>query len=85
MAKIVYVLGALCSLLCSVLLLRHYLRSHQRLLLWSGLCFAGLTATNVVVFIDLVAFPEIDLHIVRHSLTAVSLGLLVFGLVWEER
>lgn len=43
MAATVYVLGALTTLLCAVLLLRAYGVVRQRLLLWSGLCFTGLT------------------------------------------
>jgi hypothetical protein len=54
-------------------------------LFWSALCFGGLTATNILVFIDLVAVPEADLHLLRWGITAVSLGLQVFGLVWESK
>jgi hypothetical protein len=85
MAETVYILGALSSLLCAVLLFRHYLVSRTQLLFWSALCFGGLTATNVLVFIDLVAVPEADLHLLRWGITAVSLGLQVFGLVWESK
>ena len=41
MAAAVYVLCALTSLACAVLLLRAYLRRKVRLLLWSGLGFVG--------------------------------------------
>jgi len=84
-AATVYALGAFSSLLCAALLLRYYSRSQQRLLLWSGLSFIGLTMTNILLFIDLIAVPDIDLHILRYCITAGSLCLLVFGLVWEER
>ena len=60
-ALAVYLLGALVSLLCAVLLLRGYSRSRTRLLFWSGLCFVGLTLSNGLVFVDLVVIPHIDL------------------------
>jgi hypothetical protein len=68
MAEAVYLLSSLTSLTCTVLLLRGYLRSRVRLLLWSSLCFLGLTFSNVLLFIDLVVVPGINL---RH------------GVVWQ--
>lgn len=85
MAPIVYILGALTTLLCMVLLLRGYLRGRQKLLLWSGLCFAGLTASNTLVFIDLVVFPNtVDLHLWRQSTAAAGMLVLLFGLIWHS-
>ena len=49
---IVYGLCVVTSALCAVLLLRGYARSRVPLLLWSGLCFIGLTLNNVLLFID---------------------------------
>ncbi len=84
MAAIVYILGALTTLLCAVLLLRAYGAVRQRLLLWSGLCFAGLTISNVLLFIDLVLLPaDVNLHIARLSTAAVSMCALLYGLVRE--
>lgn len=85
MGEVVYILGAASSLLCAGLLLRQFFSSHQKLLLWSALSFLGLTVTNVFVFIDLVTLPEVDLHVLRWSITAASLGLLLFGLIWESK
>jgi hypothetical protein len=48
MAEVVYILGAASTLLCAVLLLRQYRVGRQPLLLWSGLCFCGLTLTNTL-------------------------------------
>lgn len=85
MATIVYILGTLTTLLCAVLLLRGYLRGRKRLLLWSGLCFVGLTLSNALLFIDLELFPTlISLHIPRLSSAAVGMLLLLYGLVWES-
>ena len=49
MGAVVYILGALTTLACTVLLLRGYARTNKRLLLWSGLCFAGLTFSNFLI------------------------------------
>ena len=85
MGPFVYVLGALTTLLCSVLLLRGYLRGRRRLLLWSGLCFAGLTVSNSLLFIDLVLLPvSIDLFMLRLAIAAASMLLLVYGLILES-
>jgi hypothetical protein len=84
-AHAVYLLGALTSLLCASLLLRGYARGRKRLLLWSGLCFAGLAISNAMVFVDLVILPEIDLFPWRLAATAVSMGLLLYGLIWESQ
>jgi hypothetical protein len=82
--SIVYSLGALVSLACSVLLLRGYVRGRQRLLLWSGICFALLTVSNVAVFVDLVVLPQIDFSLVWLVLTVFALAVMIFGLVWES-
>ena len=73
------------TLVCSILLLRAYLRVRNRLLLWSGLCFAGLTVENLLVLADIVVFPEIDLFTYRLAAAAVAISLLLFGLVWERQ
>ena len=85
MAETVYVLGAVCSLMCGVLLLRQYLNAGHKLLLWSTVCFFGLTITNVLVFVDLVIAPDVDLHVLRWSITAASLGVMLVGLIWESK
>lgn len=85
MAAAVYVLCALTCVLCATLLLRSYGRTRVRLLLWSGLCFAGLAASNVFLFADLVVFPAIDLSIWRDLVTLGSMSLLLYGLIWETR
>jgi Family of unknown function (DUF5985) len=85
MAEVVYILGALTTLLCAVLLLRGYKNGRRRLLLWSGLCFVGLTLSNVLLFVDLVLFPtEVSLYPWRLGTAAVAMLLLLYGLVWES-
>jgi len=85
MAPLVYILGALTTLLCAILLLRGYMASRRKLLLWSGLCFSGLTLSNALVFVDLVLFPvTLDLYLLRLATAAVSMLILLYGLIWES-
>jgi hypothetical protein len=85
MAEIVYILGALTTLLCAVMLLRGYRNGRRRLLLWSGLCFAGLTLSNVLLFLDLALLPaQVDLYTWRLGTAAVAMLLLLYGLVFES-
>jgi hypothetical protein len=79
----VYILCALTSLACSILLFRGYRRTGVRLLFWSGLCFTGLALDNVLLYIDLIVVPSTDLTIYRRLPGLVALGLLVFGLIWD--
>lgn len=84
MAQAVYILGALVTLACGVLLMRGFFRSRQRLLLWSGLCFLGLAVSNFLAFLDIVVWPVgIDLYPERLITAAVAMVLLMYGLIWE--
>lgn len=85
MAAAVYILGALTTLACAVLLLRGYGRARRALLLWSGLCFAGLAISNVLIFVDLMIVPQINLYPLRLGTAAVAMLLLLFGLIWENK
>jgi len=84
MSTVVYGLCALTSLLCSGLLLRGYRRSRTRLLLWSGLCFAGFVVKNVLLSVDLRVMPERDLSIIRTLPVLIGLALLIYGMVWDS-
>ena len=78
------VLGALTTLLCAILLLRRYSQVGLGLLLWSGLCFAGLTANYVMLLIDRLVVPDVDLFVLRLLVTAAAMSMLVFGLIWDS-
>lgn len=83
-AAIVYVLCALTALLCAVLLLQAWTRSRLPLLFWSGLCFVGLTASNMILVVDILLLgPEISLLFWRNISALAAVSLLVYGLVWE--
>ena len=83
MAEAVYILCAATSIACAVLLLRAYLRSRARFLLWSGLCFVFLGLNNILLYIDLAVFDDVDMRLVRHAMALTGLLLLVWGLIWD--
>ena len=85
MASVVYALCALTSGLCAVLLLRAYGASRARLLLWSSLSFIGLACNNLLLFLDLVVFPTVDLLLYRSLMAAISVMVLLLGLIWDSR
>lgn len=85
MAKAVYVLCALTSIGCAVLLLRGYMKSRTNLLFWSSLCFIGLALNNILLFVDLVIVPSVNLELLRSGVALAALMVLLFGLIWESR
>jgi hypothetical protein len=84
MAVSIYLLCALTSAVCALLLARAFVQRRVRLLLWTCACFVGLALNNLLVFIDLIIVPEIDLSLPRALVALCGLLPLVFGLVWES-
>jgi Family of unknown function (DUF5985) len=85
MAESVYALCALTSILCAVLLFKGYRASRTRLLFWTSLCFAGLALNNVLLFVDLILVPQIDLFVWRTTVAIAGMSVLLYGLIWESR
>lgn len=85
MSDLVSVLCALTSLACATLLWRGFRRTHARLLLWSALAFAFMTAGNAFLVLDVAVFPALDLSLLRVGAPLVGVACLVYGLVWEGR
>ncbi len=83
MDKVVYILCSITSCACAILLFKGYLRSGMRLLLWSTLCFACLFLGNILVYLDLVIFPDFDFLISRNSATLAGLCVLIYGMIQE--
>jgi hypothetical protein len=81
----VYLLCAATALACTALLLRGYFRTQTRLLLWCGLCFLALTAENIVLYIDVVLYPDVYLLPVRRGVALIGVTALLYGLIWEAR
>jgi Family of unknown function (DUF5985) len=84
MAAAIYTLDALTVLLCTVLLLRAYLYGRYRLLLWSSICFAGLTLNNVLLVFDKLMLPDVDLSPLRSAVALIAMAILLFGMIWDS-
>ena len=82
-AAVVYVLCFITSTGCTLLLLRGFAKSKTRLLLWTGLCFAGMAINNAVLFVDKVLLPKQDLFWPRLLPLLVGVIFLLYGLIWE--
>jgi hypothetical protein len=82
-AAIIYFLCAFTAGLCAWLLLQAWRRGRYRLLLWSGLCFAGLTVNNALLVLDKIAFPAVDLSVPRTLVALLSMMVLLYGLIWD--
>lgn len=84
MDKLIFALCALTSAACAALLLRGWLRTRFALLLWSGLCFVGLATNNVLLVLDKLVFPTVDLSLWRLLAALVGTLLLLAGLILER-
>ena len=84
MLKLLFAACALTAAACAWLLLRQYFQTRFRLLLWSGLCFVGLTVNNVLLILDRLVFLDIDLSLWRLSVALVAMLLLLYGLIIES-
>jgi hypothetical protein len=81
--KFIFAACAVTAMLSAWLLLRAYHRGGPRLLLWSGLCFSGLTLNNLLLVLDKTVYASADLSVPRLVVALVSLCLLVGGMVME--
>ena len=79
----VYLLCAATALACGALLFRGYRRTGTRLLLLCGLFFVSLSLENLLVFVDRIVVPDIDLSALRDSLALVGVTLFLVGLIWD--
>ena len=83
MGPLIYSLCAFAAATCAFLLLQSYRRGGYRLLLWSGLCFVGLTLNNLILVADKVIVPHIDLSLWRTSVALAAMTVLLYGLIWD--
>jgi len=80
---VIYMLCVLTSLLCAYLLGRAYRRERERLLILSSLCFALLALNNLVLAVDILLLPDIDLSVLRSVTALLGVGVLLYGFIWE--
>jgi len=79
----VYLLCFLTSLSCCLLLIRSYRRSRSKVLLWTAACFVLLAIDNLLVVLDLILLPNVDLLLPRLLATLLAVSTLIIGFVWE--
>ena len=84
MAVAIYTLCMLTSIALAILLWRHHRRTRSRLLLWSALCFGGLTVNNLLLVLDKLVLVELDLSLWRQIAALSAVALLLFGLTYED-
>jgi hypothetical protein len=83
MAGTIYTLCALSALLCAFLLLQAYRKTSYKLLLWAGLCFAGLTINNLLLVIDKLLAPQHDFSVWRSGFALAAMTILLYGVIWD--
>jgi hypothetical protein len=79
----VYLLCFLSSGLCAYLLVTAFVRREEKLLLWSAVCFCFLAVNNLLVFIDIIVLPGLDLTPWRSLTSLAAVSALIYGFIWE--
>ena len=82
---LIYLLCFLTCSGCAFLLWRAFRSTRSQLLLWSSLCFFILGLGNLLLFADLVLYPENNLLIPRNWITLAGILVRLYGLVFESR
>ena len=85
-APAVYALCLLASAGCAWLLVKSYRATHTSLLLWSAACFVLLALNNLMLVVDLVVLPAVDLSLPRKLLSLAGVSALLFGFIrmWTD-
>jgi hypothetical protein len=84
-AVLVYGLCAVLSAAVAALLWRSQRIARSRLVGWTALCFSGLTVSNLLLVLDKLVLVDADMTVLRQSVSLASIGVLLYGLVYEER
>ena len=79
-----YSVAILTSLGCTVLLARGYRERKYSLLLWSAICFGFLTLNNVLLFVDMLLVPDIDLRLWRLVAALTGVLSMLYAFVWDS-
>jgi hypothetical protein len=51
----------------------------------SSVCFALFAINNVLVILDLLVFPAVDLFVVRNATVLLGISAMLYGLIWNEK
>ena len=80
MGFFVYALCALTSLVCFGLLFRQHRRSPSALALRSSIAFLCFAFANIMLFVDSVVLPQIDLKLWRNLANLIGALILLLAL-----
>jgi hypothetical protein len=78
---LVYILCAATSLGSAALLLRAALGNKAGLLFLSAFCFFAMAINNVLLYVNFVMLPEVDLLLAARLATVLAIVLLNIGLI----
>jgi hypothetical protein len=74
----------LASTACAGLLVRAWLASRSRLLLWTAISFGFLALNNLLLVADLVIFiTQANLLPYRQAAAGLAVATLLYGFIWE--
>jgi hypothetical protein len=79
----IYLLCLAASLGAALLLARAYTRAKTPLLLWTAVSFGFFALNNLLLTVDLIALPRVDLSLARQAAAAAGLGALIYGFIWD--
>lgn len=79
----VYVLCFVTSIVAMWLLLRGYRQNGSRLLLWSAAAFVAFAVNNLLLFVDIVLLPTVDLRPLRALTAFIGVAILLYAFIWE--
>lgn len=81
---LVYILCFVTCAVCTGLLVRSWMKTRTRLLLWTAVSFVFLAVNNFFLFVDTTLMPpEVDLSFFRVTAGIAAISVLIFGLIWE--
>jgi hypothetical protein len=81
----VYLLCVVTSLTAMLLLLRSYRENSSRLLLWNAAAFVAFALNNVLLFMDLILLPNVDLRLLRTRTALVGVWTLLYPAAVQSR
>lgn len=81
---LVYMFCFITCAVCAGLLVRSWLKTRTRLILWIAISFVFLAVNNFFLFADTTLTPpELDLSPYRITTSLIGVAILIFGLIWE--
>jgi hypothetical protein len=81
---LVYALCVITCVGCALLLLRAWLKTRVRLLMWAAAAFTLLAFNNFFLFADVILLPDIDLSAYRFGAAILGVATMIVGFIWES-